>query len=187
MSHVDGNDNYTIEGNNSHIGDLTQNIDTLNIYNSQYENNKEDVVKEKELDPFFEIGLQKTPGLNFIFGYSFLFIFIGLNYLQHMFGLAFEYFIAFLLSSAFGWYWLYSLAQVKFFDMIYIKENEVVRGQASYSYDLIRVNDIRVNNGRIDFGFIDNAERMLLDMKDDAAGLLKHKIEEYHRFHNEKR
>jgi len=185
MSYVEGNDNYTIEGNNSHIGDLTQNIDTVNIYATQDESNKD--INEEELDPFFEIGLQKTPGLNFIFGYTFLAIFIGLNYLQHRFGLPIEYFIAFLLVSAFGWYWLYSLAQVKFFDMIHIKENEVVRGQASYPYDLIRVNDIRVDNGRIDFGFVDNAERMILDMKHDAAGLLKHKIEEYHRFYNEKR
>jgi len=190
MDKIEGNDNYTISGNNNHIGDDKSTYNNSNIHNGNNyyaSGDSSDSNEEKELKSFFENALQKTPGLNFIFGYSFFFIFLALNYLEHKFGLSFEYFIVILLSIALGCYVLYRFAQVKFSDIIYIKENEVVRGQASYSYNLIRVNDIRVDNGRIDFGFVDNEKRMYLDMHNDAAGLLRHKIEEYHHFYNEKR
>jgi len=190
MNHIDGNDNYTIEGNNSHIGDLTQNIDTVNIYNGHNNNNNndgDDNQDEEELEPFFDMGIPKTPDLNFIFGYLFLVIFIGVNYLKFKYSFSFQIYILILIVSGIGLYWIYSLFKTKFVDCIHIKENEVVRGQASYPYNLIRVDDIDVSDGIITLPFTDDTQTVTFNMKDDAAGLLRHKIREYHQFYNKRK
>lgn len=192
MAKIKGKKNYTIEGNDSYMVDTIEKIEEVHVHNynniNQGNNIDKDYSKEEEeeLDHFFDMGIPKTPGFDFIFGYMFLLTFIGLNYLKLKFSFSNELLFGFLLLSAIGLYTIYRFLKNKLFDCIYIKENEVVRGKASYPYECIRLNDIHVNNGKIDFGFVDDKTRIIWDMKDDAAGLLKHKIEEYHHFYNKK-
>ncbi len=186
---IEGNDNYTIDGNENHMGDNVYNGDVHHHYTKEEEeakNNsqKEEIIEEKELEEFFEIGLQKTPLFNSIFLYMSIIILLGLEFIRYKLGFSIEIFLIALVTILLGLYWLYNSLQVKLFDMVYIKENEVTRGQSSYAYNLIRINDIVVNRGKIKFGFIDDSTHVLFDLKDDAAGLLKYKIEEYHQFYN---
>ncbi|WP_294962096.1 DUF5392 family protein [Sulfurimonas sp.] len=181
MADVKGNDNYTIDGNNSHIGDKIHNIDTINIINVKNEN--KDVVKQRRIEPFFKIGLIKTPFFNQFFFYSFVVISLSLLTIFNMFRFSFAMIFPIYLALLIGAYWLHGKLYIRFFDMVYIKEDEVTKGDISYLYEKINPDSIEVDNsGKIHFGFVDSTENKSFDMKSNAASLLKYKIKEYHKY-----
>jgi len=48
----------------------------------------------------------------------------------------------------------------------------------------LELDDIDVSDGIITLPFTDDTQTVTFNMKDDAAGLLWHKIREYHQFYN---
>lgn len=177
MDRIDGNDNNTINGNNNHMQNI-ENIEAVNIYGFQHDTNK-----EKELERFFEPCTQKTPLFHQRYFYASLLTFIIADYFINSMHVATQVSIVLHLIVAIALWGFHLYLSNTLFDIVYIKENEVVIGQASFAYEDIRVRDISVHNGIINFGFVDSVERISINMHRDGAGLLRHKIEAYHRYY----